>query len=52
MSDDAKLASVLRCLSGQLKTQAMVHVSRPPRTPTSEGSSRDGRVVRQAGRTP
>ena len=27
MSDDAKLASVLRCLSGQLKTQAMIHVT-------------------------
>ena len=27
MSDDAKLASVLKCLSGQLKTQAMIHVT-------------------------
>ena len=27
MSEDAKLASVLKCLSGQLKMQAMVHVT-------------------------
>ena len=27
MSDDAKLAAVLRCLSGQLKMQAMIHIT-------------------------